>query len=266
MVKDCHPSNGTGITPYDTPEPQRRRAANRHAQLVDGAIIPFKRRKSIAARSSTDGQDESPRDAGKSRLFRLSWTPTRQGSTSRRSWLQGIKSIFRSGQSKSSDKPLSHRHNSSVGNILDVQTRMSKSDKLENTNTSSTTQPDAQPPLALLLDGACDELPTSSSSSSRYLNKPLPLNPDEIVRRISSRTPSTSIDRSQVYSDQPQTASTTSTKFSQASSKKDFQNLAKSLTSSKALDMHYPELSPVHEMKLNPNKYDPLKSPKPPFS
>jgi hypothetical protein len=265
-VQNCHPGNESGITPYETPEPQRRRTANRHAQLVDGAIIPFKRRKSIAARCSTDGQDDSASDAGKSKLFRLSWTPTRQSSISRRSWLQGVKSIFRSGQSKSSDTPTSHRHNSSIGNTAYVQTSMSKPDKLEDSNISTSTHLGSRPPLGLSLDGACDELPTPSSPSSRYLNKPLPLNPVEVARCMSSGTRSTSIGRSQVYSDQPLTASTTSTKFSQVSSKKEFQNLAKILTSSKVLEMHYPELSPVHEVKLNPSKYDPLKSPNPPFS
>ena len=253
-------SNANCVTPAETPEPERRRTANRHARLIDGAIFPFKSRKSTAARS---GEDALSPDTGKRSLFRLSWTPTRQSSETRRSWLQGIRTLFGTSQNKQQKTLSKHRHKSSIGNTTDAQLSMSKSHKRVTSSTANIAHLGPSHSLGLCLDGACDELPSPSTS---YLNKPLPLNPDEIARSMSSGTRSTSIDRSHTLSYQPHSASTTSTKISQASSKRDFQAIAKDLSMTGGMLVHQPDLSPVHEARLNPSKYDPLKSPRPPYS
>ena len=255
--------NASCVTPSETPEPQRRRTANRHARLIDGAIFPFKGRKSSAARASVDIQPAPSPDEGRRSLFRLSWTPTRQNSGTRRSWLQGVRSLFRASQNKQSTIASKHRHTSSIGDCTDAHLSMSRSHKRHTSSTASIAHTSQPRPSGLALDGACDELPSPSSS---YLNKPLPLNPDEFAKSLSSATQSTSTGRANTLSNPPHSASTTSTKLSQTSSKREFQALAKSLSERKEIMMYHPDLSPVHEARLNPSKYDPLKSPKPPYS
>lgn len=256
-------SNASCVTPPETPELQRRRTANRHARLIDGAIFPFKGRKSNAARTSVDAQQALSPIEGRRSLFTLSWTPTRQNSGTRRSWLQGVRSLFRTSHNKQSNTLSKHRHTSSIGNSTDARLSMSRSHKRYTSSTASIAHASQPPPLGLALDGACDELPSRSSS---YLNKPLPLNPDEFTKSLSSGTRSTSTSRAHTLSNPPHSASTTSTKLSQTSSKREFQALAKDLSKRKDTIMYHPDLSPVHEARLNPSKYDPPKSPKPPYS
>ena len=255
--------NASCVTPSDTPEPQRRRTANRHARLIDGAIFPFKGRKSNAARNSLEAQETLSPDEGRRSLFRLSWTPTRQNSGTRRSWVHGVRSLFRTSQNKQQNTLSKHKHNSSIGNSTDAHLSMSRSHKRVISNTSSVAHASQPRPSGLTLDGACDELPSPSSS---YLNKPLPLNPDEFAKSLSSGTRSTSIGRAHTSSNPPHSALTTSTKLSQTSSKREFQALAKDLSKRTDAIMYHPDLSPVHEARLNPSKYDPLKSPEPPYS
>ncbi len=260
---DNHHGNANRVTPSETPEPQRRRTANRHARLIDGAIFPFKGRKGNAARPSVEVQESLSPNAGRKLLFRLSWTPTRQSSESRGSWLQSVRSLFRTSQNKQR-KPLpKHKHTSSIGNSTDAQLSMSKSHKSISSSTASIAPSGHPRSLGLFLDGACDNLRSPSAS---YLNKPLPLNPDEFAKSLSSGTRSTSIDHSHTLSCQPRSASTASTKISQTPSKREFQAIAKDLAMTRDMSTYHPDLSPVHEARLNPSKYDPLKSPKPPYS
>ena len=253
-----HPGNTTCVTPTQTPEPQRRRTAHRHARLIDGAIFPFKGRKSNAARSSVDVQEHLSPDAGKRSLFRLSWTPTRQKSQSRSSWLQGFKSIFRTSSNKSQQPHARHRHNSSLGTIADAPLSMSHPRQTLIPNNSNSVQGSRRYNFGL--DGTSDDLPSPSSSP---LNKPLPLTPIEIVHRLSSGTPSksNSVGQSQTFSHQPHSASTSSTKISQVSSKHEFRAIARDLASADGSTMYHPELSPVREVRLDPLKYDPSKPP-----
>jgi hypothetical protein len=260
-IRDHHQGNASCVTPTETPEPQRKRTAHRHARLIDGAIFPFKGRKSNATRGSVDVLEQLSPNAGRRSLFRLSWTPTRQNPNSRRSWLQGFKALFGSSQNNLANTTSGHRHKSSIGTIANAQASMLTPHKSVASNTAIAAQ--QSKPLGLSLDGAFDDL---SSPSTSPLNKPLPLTPYEIAHSLSSGTRSASQGRSQSLLFQPPSASTTSTKVSETSSKREFQALANDLSGSKDCAMRFPELSPGHETTLNPRKYDPLKSPKPPTS
>ena len=251
---DDHHGNTNYVIPSQTPEP---RVANRRARVIDGIIEPFRRRKSVAARRSLEAPAASSPEAGRSSLFRLSWPPARQSSEARRSWVEPLRSLFRSGQSKPPKTLSKHRHSRSVGHGTDAPLSMSTSHQRVTSSTAGTAE--ASPPVRRFqIDGACDDFPSPSPS---HLNKPLPLNPEEIVKSMSSGTRSASIGRSHTLSYQPQSASTTSTKISQVSSKSEFRAVAKDLAMARDPTMHHPDLSPVHEARLNPSKYDPLKSP-----
>jgi hypothetical protein len=262
-LRDSHQSNRPNVTPAETPEPQRRRTANRHARLIDGTIFSFRGRKSSVARPSIDLSRAATPEAARRSLFRLSWTPTRQSSDSRRSWLQGFRSLFRSNQNNSAQALSKRRRSCSTENNTDAASGMLK------THEQMSSEAHRQPPRPRFdLDGACDDIVSPSTS---YLNKPLPLNPEEIVKSISSRTHSIETRPSRIESYQPTSASTVSTSISQTSSKRDFRSVARHLVSSDNFksDMHlsnYPQLSPVRESRLDPAKFDPEKSPVPPIS
>jgi hypothetical protein len=262
-LRDSHQSNGPNVTPADTPEPQRRRTANRHARLIDGTIFSFRGRKSSVARPSVDLSRAATPEAARRSLFRLSWTPTRQSSDSRRSWLQGFRSLFRSNHNNPSKAPSKRRRSCSTESHIDAGSGMLRSHERMSSDAHR------HPPRPRFdLDGACDDVVSPSSS---YLNKPLPLNPEEIVKSISSRTHSLETRPSPIESYQQTSASTISTGISQTSSKRDFRSVARELVSSNNFnsDMHlsnYPQLSPVRESRLDPAKFDPEKSPVPPIS
>ncbi|RMZ90592.1 hypothetical protein DV736_g2186, partial [Chaetothyriales sp. CBS 134916] len=185
-----------------TPEPQRK-AVHRNTTLIDGIFNNSIRR---TGREVDRPEAQETRASKRSSKF-LDWVAG-QPKNNRRSWLQGVKSLLgatREKPSSTADVLTNTDYFSVIG--ADPYTLQQSSSMQMNKNASSP----SPTPLAnprFLLDGACDEQ-ISLSSSGSYLNKPLPLTPSEIVKSLSSRTRSNSHSRTRTQ-ESPR-ASTTST-------------------------------------------------------
>ena len=243
---------------------QRRLTANRHARLIDGSIFPFGPRKSTATRGSIDVQDFANGETSKRSSMRLSWTQGVQKDGSRGSWLHSIRSLFRRSQNKSprllkkSCPSLNTgRHDSAVSGVA-------ASDQPDVSALCETKLSMQQPDLSLCLDGACDGRSSpakSTSTSSSDLNKPLPLNPNEVVRSFRSSNKTPSLTHSADTPNQPLTASTASTNISQTSSRRDFKAITKELLTAGNMPQYrlMPKMDPNY--MLQPLTFDPKKSP-----
>ena len=243
---------------------QRRLTANRHARLIDGSIFPFGPRKSTVTHGSIDVQDVATGETSKRSSMRLSWTQGAKKDGSRGSWLHGIRSLFRRSQNKSPWLLKKSHPGLNTGKYHSAVSGVAASDQQVARDLCETKQSMQQPNLSLCLDGACDGRNSpakSTSTSSSNLNKPLPLNPDEVVKsfRSSSKTPS--LTYSAGTPNQPLTASTVSTNVSQTSSRRDFKAITKELLTGDNMPQYrlMPKMDPNY--MLLPLTYDPKKSP-----
>jgi len=168
----------------ENPEPsRRRRAINREARLIDGAIFNPRARKRLSSQNSVPPTGEVANVEGNgapTATARRSWTPVRQRLDSRHSWFQNIRTIFRQGErstlSLKSRKP-GPSTNTNLGPAASFNQRKGK-------NTASTHE-DNRRLASLGLDGTFDK----KLSFSKYpldLNKALPLSPGEILHFKSS--------------------------------------------------------------------------------
>jgi len=215
-----------------------RRVARRHARLIDGIMFTVKHRR---GRSSTMTERPSEMagagDSDRRFLPRLSW---QKDQTLRRSWIHGVRSIFRPDNQSKQIEDIRHAHSRESSSRY--TTTMSAYNDQSASHGAASVSRQRHPRFGL--DGAFDDRSPTSTSSSTF-NKPLPMSPDDIVRSLSSRTDTPSLS----HATRPSTASTTSSGVTQASHQHDFRSIAQEL-----LARH--ELSPVREMSNNNDSRD----------
>ena len=246
--------------------PVTRRAANRLARLVDGTI--FRPKSQEDHRLSNNTIENFSLDVGSNSRSSLktSWIGTPQNRHLRHSWLQRVQSLFQNGLISKQCLPRNHKPKTSSAisriSITPFSHRaMSNSpDKLQPPNHSVN---------QLGLDGARDESDHSKPRSPLNLSKPLPPRPSNAIPQTpqSHRTRTPSFTHSQDTTNRPSTASSLSSKFSQASSQANFRTLTRRLVKPE-MAVQLSDLSSFNEsaVSLDPAKYDPLKSPQTPKS
>lgn len=173
------------VSAADKQEPSKcRRAKNREARLIDGHIITPGARRRLSSQTRSPVDLAANIDEAKPHTARCSWTPVRQKHDSpRHSWLQSVRTIFRSNSRDKTAKSSSHKTSSSKVQ-KDARSSAANSDFPPHHPHAAATSS----PFSLGLDGTFDSNePLFSRQSSlraklsQNLNKFLPLNPGEVV-------------------------------------------------------------------------------------
>lgn len=223
-----------------------QRAQNREARLIDGTIFVPRPRRSKTVSQPQFEPIAAPETSSRNFSARLSWSPREHRDSIRSKWTHELRHLFHRGrQSKTASG--NKRHHSVPASS---QTHHSRdTSEMSNRHNKSSTLPasvhdSAQPHFGF--DGVSD-VPAYHISSFN-LNKPLPLNPEDIVKSMSSRTQTLTSQYSDSSSNLPSATSITSS-ASRNSSRKDFRGLTRDLLHSAMPSQH--ELPPIREASIN---------------
>ena len=248
-----------------TPSNSRTTLTNRHARLIDGAVITEKHCDFIDSASCHD--DNLSDKEIKQSVVRASWSAVGQKKdSSRHSLIQNVRGIFRQDQKAQHQQIADQNKGQCSTSSLQRNASDHKHDMLSpipavvNTSPNLSTEPHSRA-HSFGLDGSFDEEPRLPKSCLD-LNKALPASPGSpaVWKSSSSRTGTLSGEQFLSTSIKPSTSSSVSSGISTASSKRDFRSLTRGLIDEE-MGIRRPDLSPVREIEnLQPTKYENRKS------
>ena len=237
---------------------------NRHARLIDGAVITEKHCDLIDT-ASYHGGDLSATELRQSGV-RASWRAVGQNKSSRHSLFQNIRGVFRQDQKAQHQHTVDQNKGQHPTSSLPHNAPYPGYDMPSPTPTVVNKSPDLSTEHhkgahSFGLDGSFDEEPRLHKSCLN-LNKALPASPGSqaVWKSSSSQTGTSSSDRLLSTPIKPSTSSSISSGISTASSKRDFRTLTRGLID-EDMSVRRPDLSPVREAEtLQPTKFDNRKS------